>query len=54
MPILLIIKLLRYHTLYKHILKCGFLTEGIELTRLEFFDHLRYLSFEVPRFRPFC
>ena len=53
MPILLIIKLLRYHILYTHILKCGFLTEGIELTRLEFFDHLRYLSFEVPRFRPF-
>ena len=40
-------KFLRYHTLCTNILKCGFPTKGIELTRLEFFEGTRVLSFEA-------
>ena len=31
-------KFLRYRTLCTNILKCGFLTKGIELTQLAFFE----------------
>ena len=40
-------KFLRYRTLCTNILKCKFLTKGIELTRLEFFEGPRVLSFEA-------
>ena len=39
-------KFLRYHTLCKGILKCGFRTKGIELTRFLLFEY-------SARFRPF-
>ena len=38
-------KFLRYHT--KSILKCGFPTKGIKLTRLYFLRYWEYLSFET-------
>ena len=40
-------KFLRYRTLCTNILKCKFPTKGIELTRLEFFEGPRVLSFEA-------
>ena len=46
-------KFLRYRTLFMSILKCGFPTKGIELTRFVLFEVSRCLSFEVSRLRPF-
>ena len=40
-------KFFRYRTLCTNILKCKFPTKGIELTRLEFFEGPRVLSFEA-------
>ena len=40
-------KFLRSRTLCTNILKCKFPTKGIELTRLEFFEGPRVLSFEA-------
>ena len=46
-------KVLRNRTLYRSILKCGFLIEGIELTQLVLLRHQECLSFEVPQFTLF-
>ena len=44
-------KFLRYRTLCKNILKCGFPTKGIKLTRFMLFEVLGVPQFWVPRFR---
>ena len=46
-------KFLRYRTLRTSILKCGFPTKGIELTRLVLFEVLEMPQLRVLRFKPF-
>ena len=44
---------MRYHTLCKSILKCGFPTKGKELTQFVLFEVLRVLIFEYLGFDDF-